>query len=155
MRRMHLGTIFVVTTRLLLLETLLIANLIESSRILIQSSKDNIRVKNENRNDDDDFIEKLIVSSDSDNNNNNNNHYMEADNRNSVFVFIDKLARVGVKTSCDASLLRSDLRDRIKNLKSIMSTCSLYCKVAVNNRDGSVYGSKNFNLECKLLDIRF
>lgn len=66
---------------------------------------------------------------------------------NDVYTFMDKLADLGVRTRCDASMLRSDVQNRVRQLKSIVSSCPVYCRVAVNSRSGFVYGAREFNLE--------
>lgn len=125
---------------------------IESSRHIIRSGTNSInnnnhfKIKHENR-----------LSSN--NNNVNSNDLMEQilktdsssaedDSLSSIYVFLDKLTSIGLRKACDASLIRSDIRDRIQNLKSLISTCSSYCRVAINP-DGNVYGAKIFKLECK------
>lgn len=67
-----------------------------------------------------------------------------------VFAFMERLNDVSPATTtrrCDPSMLRSDVQTRINHFKSIVSTCPLYCRLAVNAHSGLVYGAREFNLE--------
>lgn len=110
-----------------------------SSRIIIINNK-NAAAQSQHKSNNN-LIEKIISETSS--------LSSSSDGPNDIYLFMDKLTDVGVRTRCDASdatLLRSDIQTKVKNLKSIVSTCPTYCRMGVN-RNGLAYGARDFNLE--------
>jgi len=71
-----------------------------------------------------------------------------------VLAFINKIAQIPETPSmCHVSLLQSDIQAKLRNLRSFISTCSDYCRLAMN-QDGHVYGAKEFNLDSKFYLIQ-
>lgn len=85
-----------------------------------------------------------ILSESSFTNNQNDNFNKE------IFIFIDKLAHTGIKNTCDTKLIQSDVQLKMRLLKSIVSTCSGYCRLAMS-QDGDIYGDREFSLESNLI----
>ncbi|RNA22705.1 hypothetical protein BpHYR1_036833 [Brachionus plicatilis] len=69
-----------------------------------------------------------------------------ADLRNEIFIFIDKVAHTGIKNTCDTKLIQSDVQVKMRVLKSIVSTCNGYCRLAMS-QDGRIYGEREFSLD--------
>jgi hypothetical protein len=66
-----------------------------------------------------------------------------------VYVFIDRVTHIGVRSKCDSRITQSDVQAKMRTLKSILSTCnSGYCRVAMSQA-GHAYGSSDFNLDSK------
>jgi hypothetical protein len=79
----------------------------------------------------------------------------QSQNKNqTVLAFINKIAQIpdtstGTSSSmCHPSVLQSDIQAKLRNLKSFISTCTDYCRLAMN-QEGLVYGAKEFNLDSK------
>lgn len=94
-----------------------------------------------------DLITKIINEAST--NSNSESEYELDDNNEVFFLFMDRLADSGQRSRCDASMLRSDVQTRVKQLKSIVSSCPLYCRLAVSALSGLAYGARHFNLESK------
>lgn len=65
-----------------------------------------------------------------------------------IFNLIDKVTHIGVRNKCDSRMVQSDVMSKMRLLKSVLSTCNGYCRMAMS-QDGLVYGSKHFGLESK------
>lgn len=79
----------------------------------------------------------------------------QSQNKNqTVLAFINKIAQIPEASTvtsssmCHPSLLQSDIQAKLRSLKSFISTCSEYCRLAMN-QEGHVYGAKEFNLDSK------
>jgi hypothetical protein len=64
-----------------------------------------------------------------------------------VYTFIHRAAHIDTKPKCDTQLIQSDVQARMRNLKSVLSTCNGgYCRLAMS-QSGLPYASKDFSLD--------
>jgi hypothetical protein len=104
-------------------------------------------INNNNNNDNNNDILKQIISKTS--SNNNNNQLIQSNElKRKIVNFINNIIPVGAKSTCNNRLLQSDVQAEMKRLKSFISTCSGYCRLAMAH-DGAIYASKEFNLDGK------
>jgi hypothetical protein len=108
-------------------------------------SSSSISSKNLNNNKNLNLLNKIISQTAS----------FQSQSRNqTVLAFINKIAlipdtpTITSSSMCHPSLLQSDIQAKLRNLKSFISTCSDYCRLAMN-QDGYVYGAKDFSLDSK------
>ena len=63
-----------------------------------------------------------------------------------IAIFIDKIAMTGTENTCNSRLMQTDVQSKMRMLKSIISSCSGYCRIAMN-QNGHIYGANEFNLD--------
>lgn len=99
---------------------------------------------NNNNNNNKDILSQIISKTSA--NNNNNQQIQSNDLKRKIVSFINNIVSVGTKSTCNNRLLQSDVQTEMKRLKSFISTCSGYCRLAIN-QDGNVYPARDFNLD--------
>ena len=76
----------------------------------------------------------------------------QTDLNKKIAIFIDKIAMTGTENTCSSRLMQSDVQSKMRMLKSIISSCSGYCRIAMN-QNGHVYGANEFNLDSMYLFV--
>ena len=115
---------------------------------LVNASLDLNRLRN---NQAEELLHKII----SNNNNNNNNKIIPKGSRNGEKIkkmsrFLNNLANIYEQETCSSKVLQSNVQSQMRMLRSIISACPGYCRLAVG-LDNVVYGAKNvFSLESKI-----
>jgi hypothetical protein len=69
-------------------------------------------------------------------------------------LFIGRLEKTGTEMACNSKLIQSNVQARMRTLKSVLSTCDGYCRIAID-QNGVIYGDKKFSLESKTLTLLF
>lgn len=100
------------------------------------------------------LLEKIIAETSYSNINTNRINQQQNDFNKNVYLFIDKVAHTGIRNTCDTRLIQSDVQVKMRKLKSIISTCNGYCRLAMA-LDGHIYGAKDFNLDSKIRFLVF
>lgn len=92
------------------------------------------------------LLDKIIAETSYSNLNTNLINQQQLEFKKYVYLFIDRVAHTGTRSTCDTRLIQSDVQAKMRKLKSLISTCSGYCRLAISP-EGAIYGGKDFNLD--------
>jgi hypothetical protein len=110
------------------------------------------KLNNINNNDNRNILSRIVfkTSNNNDNNNNNNQQLQSTELKRKIVNFINNIIPIGNKSTCNNRLLQSDVQAEMKRLKSFLSTCSGYCRLAMS-QDGIIYAAREFSLDGKAI----
>lgn len=96
------------------------------------------------------LLDKIVLL-----NNNKNNSPLKytqtgGANNEKIAQFLRNIANTSARETCSSNILQSNVQSQMRTLKSLISSCPGYCRLAVD-QNGVIHGSKNeFSLESKL-----
>jgi hypothetical protein len=134
------------------LKYVLILMLVLNTRYVYSFKKiNNINSQSSKNNKDKDLLQQIIAKTSNDNSNlNSNTQTQSIELRKKIFSLISNIVHIdSTKSTCTNRILQSDVQAEMKRLKSFLSTCSGYCRLAMSP-DGTIYPAKDFNLESML-----
>ncbi|CAF0839937.1 unnamed protein product [Brachionus calyciflorus] len=88
------------------------------------------------KNSEQNLLEKILTET---------NSFIDVNKRN-IFTIIDRVTHIGIKNTCDTKLIQTDVQNKMRQLKSFVSTCNGYCRIAMG-QDERIYAGKDFSLE--------